>query len=247
MVENNYNVSNKVIKRKKKKSTTSSNQQISGNVNLPIVKNISNYNEGEKRLLELEKIANSTANLKSYINRQQEIRQLENEIPNQFDRSGLVRSAGGSISNTVLSPLSGVGIPPVYSMSGIEADFLVRQIHSADSSQISALTSLDNYDNALVPLTKQGFGFSSALPNINSNTPLKAMSVNVKDKMNEALQEKISLLEKQIVNLNSALERKEVELGKKDNKIKKIMTDSDSIRTECSNNLKQLQSEVTKF
>lgn len=133
-------------------------------------------------------------------------------------------------------------------MSGIEADFLVRQIHSADSSQISALTSLDNYDNALVPLTtKQGFGYSnSVLPNINSNTPLKTMSSNVKDKMSEALQEKISLLEKQIVNLNGGLERKENELEKKDNKIKKFVTDLDNMRTDFANNLKQLQSEVIK-
>jgi hypothetical protein len=180
--------------------------------------------------------------------RQQEIRQLDNEIPNQFDRSGLVRSAGGSISSTVLSPLSGNGIPTVYTMSGIEADFLVRQIHSADSSQISALTSLENYDNALVPLTtKQGFGhINSVLPSINTNTPLKSIPVNVKDKMSEALQEKITILEKQISNLNSSLERKESELEKKDNKIKKLSTDVDTLRNEFANNLKQLQSEVIK-
>ena len=193
-------------------------------------------------------MANSNA---SYLQRQHQQKDVsQNDIDSSIllNRSGLVRSAGGSISSVILSPRS-AGRVQSDGMSGIEAEFLVRQIHSADSSQISALTAFDNYDNALVPLTsKQGFGYTNQiLPTINTNNVIKNATINIKDKMSEALQENILILEKQIVSLNTSLERKEAELDKKDKKIKKMTSETDNMRSEFSRNLKLLESEVTKF
>jgi hypothetical protein len=191
-------------------------------------------NNDEQRLLELERLAVSTAQIKSFVQQQQ----LQ-----QFSLDNIYDERFGNSRNTQnnLVPISAPATAS-YAISGTEADFLMRQIHSADSTQLTTLSkiafdSLPNNDNNTIT-TK------SSIENSKSNHHYSPSKVNLSDRMQDAIADKVVGLEKQVEILKKTIERKEAELIAKDEKIKKITNDFEKTRKGMEIELNQLESMV---
>lgn len=128
--------------------------------------------------------------------------------------------------------------PSTSTMSGTEADFLVRQINSADLSQLSLLTNPEEFESAALGMAMStGQQYERSAP-VEHGDPGQTV--------NEALRGKILTLEKQLQQAQRLLQKKEAELEKKENKLKALGTDFNQLRADSVFDLKRLQSEVSK-
>lgn len=253
----------------------------------PHLQQAGHYNHmdlAEKRLEELQKLASTTATIKSFVQQQQQLGGSAYQGPNSAGQAvGLGLPASrlplGSAAAAAVAQMARPGTfmdsaPHTASasrqaMSGSEADFLVRQINSAtDVSQLSMFSNMDEYESVAAGLDGGGSvaagvglvaggesiwstdGFNPPGMGLNqssyqSHTGLNPNPGSVAGVMSDALKEKISQLERQVNSLNSALARKEAELDKKDVKIKKLNAETDTLRRDNVNELRQLAAEVS--
>lgn len=215
----------------------------------------------ERRIEELQKIAATTASIKSYVKQQQL----------------LARSMPVSVGGKVHLPL-GAAVHPgsslvvrTSSISGSEADFLARQVTSTDeSSQASVMNSLGEYDALNVELSSDTQKSPQELeedsvwsqmmpPSIYSDYSDNVSTMNrnnkghnnnnnnsVIEKVSDTYKERIRLLEDQIASLGASIERKEAELQKKDDKLRKLVLEMDSARQEAVKDLLRQKNKVSE-
>jgi len=204
----------------------------------------------EKRIEELQKIAATTASIKSYVKQQQ---LLARSMP-----------VGGKVPLGTVHPGSSLMVR-TSNISGSEADFLARQVTSTDeSSQASVLNSLGEYDalnlelGSDAPKSPQELEDSDSVwsqipPSIYSDysESVSAMNRNksnsVIEKVSDTYKEKIRLLEDQIASLDVSIQRKEAELQKKDDKLRKLVLEMDSARQEATKDLLRLKNKVSEI
>jgi uncharacterized coiled-coil protein SlyX len=150
-------------------------------------------------------------------------------------------------------------------MSGSEAEFLVRQIHSAtDLSQLSMFSNMDEFESVAAGLdggrgavpgaglvaggesiwSTDGFVGDPATQLKNNSSLYGTRAGSVTDVVGDALKEKMAGLERQITQLNAALARKEAELEKKDAKMKKLASDVDIAKRDAAMDIRRLTAEV---
>jgi len=176
------------------------------------------------------------------------------------------RSAGSSIlaADNRLAPLNSWPRPlgstqlsntSTPLISGSEAEFLARQIHSADSSQLSTVSRIIA-SSALSPrqplhivesLSSKAQEYQPTLSPtaVSTVTSVTGLSmVDLQNKMGDALVTKVAAYEKQIALLTSIVESKESELEKKDNKLRRVITELDSIKKSHSADMQNLLSQV---
>lgn len=221
---------------------------------------ISRTQSAERRIEELQKIAATTASIKSYVKQQQ---MLARSMP-----------AGGKmpLGATSINPGSSSLMVRTSNISGSEADFLARQVTSTDeSSQASVLSSLGEYDalnlelnsdvqkspqvleedsvwSQMPPSIYSDYSDSvSVMMNRNNNKGHNNNnnSSSVIAKVSDTYKEKIRLLEDQIASLDASIERKEAELQKKDDKLRKLVLEMDSARQEAAKDLLRQKNKVS--
>jgi uncharacterized coiled-coil protein SlyX len=155
-------------------------------------------------------------------------------------------------------------------MSGSEAEFLVRQIHSAtDLSQLSMFSNMDEFESVAAGLdggrngaglpgaglvaggesiwSTDGFVGDPATQLKNNSSLYGTRAGSMTDVVGDALKEKMAGLERQIAQLNAALARKEAELEKKDAKMKKLASDVDIAKRDAAMDIRRLTAEVMFF
>ena len=221
---------------------------------------ISRTQSAERRIEELQKIAATTASIKSYVKQQQ---MLARSMP-----------AGGKmpLGATAINPGSSSLMVRTSNISGSEADFLARQVTSTDeSSQASVLSNLGEYDalnlelnsdvqkspqvleedsvwSQMPPSIYSDYSDSvSVLMNRNNNKGHNNNnnSSSVIAKVSDTYKEKIRILEDQIASLDASIERKEAELQKKDDKLRKLVLEMDSARQEAAKDLLRQKNKVS--
>ena len=214
----------------------------------------------ERRIEELQKIAATTASIKSYVKQQQ-----------MFARSMPV-SVGGKVPlGATVHPGSSL-VVRTSSISGSEADFLARQVTSTDeSSQASVMSSLGEYDALNLELSSDTqkspqedsmwsqmmppsiySDYSGNVSTMNRNNKGQNNNNNnnnnnsVIEKVSDTYKERIRLLEDQITLLGASIERKEAELQKKDDKLRKLVLEMDSARQEAVKDLLRQKNKVSE-
>jgi hypothetical protein len=213
----------------------------------------------ERRIEELQKIAATTASIKSYVKQQQ---MLARSMP---------VSVGGKVPlGATVHPSSSL-VVRTSSISGSEADFLARQVTSTDeSSQASVMSSLGEYDALNLELSSDTQKSPQELeedsvwsqmmhPSIYSEYSDNVSTTNrnnkghnnnnnnnnsVIEKVSDTYKERIRLLEDQITLLGASIERKEAELQKKDDKLRKLVLEMDSARQEAVKDLLRQKNKV---
>jgi uncharacterized coiled-coil protein SlyX len=118
---------------------------------------------------------------------------------------------------------------PSSTISGSEAHFLARQFQS-DNSTVSGYMA-DNMAIA-APIVK------SKSAGDNERTEIAV------HKATEPLKEKLYYLESNIDSLKQTIQKKDMEIDKKEAKIKTLSSEIDQIQKSTSNEMKKLQSEV---
>jgi len=212
----------------------------------------------ERRIEELQKIAATTASIKSYVKQQQ---MLARSMP---------VSVGGKVPlGATVHPGSSL-VVRTSSISGSEADFLARQVTSTDeSSQASVMSSLGEYDALNLELSSDTQKSPQELeedsvwsqmmhPSIYSDYSDNVSTMNrnnkghnnnnnsVIEKVSDTYKERIRLLEDQIALLGASIERKEAELQKKDDKLRKLVLEMDSARQEAVKDLLRQKNKVSE-
>ena len=157
------------------------------------------------------------------------------------------RSAGagmsGSSTLTGPLPLAPIQFPPsresnAMTISGSEAEFLVRQIHSASSTQLSTVGRVVASSAPAASMTLQP-------PSPSVASTLSGLSLmDLQNKMDDALTDKIAAFEKQVALLQSIVQRREEELDKKDLKLRKVTTELDSLKKDYSNEKDKMKNQV---
>lgn len=161
------------------------------------------------------------------------------------------RSAGAGMvglpSNLNLTgplPLAPIQFPPsresnAMTISGSEAEFLVRQIHSASSTQLSTIS-------RVVASSAPSASLVMAPPSPSVASTMSGLSfMDLQNKMDDAMADKIAAFEKQVALLQSIVQRREEELEKKDLKLRRVTTDLDSLRKDYSNEMDKLKNQVS--
>eukprot|EP01034_Spumella_vulgaris_P024755 gene24755-31132_t len=182
--------------------------------------NLEALEHSERRLAELEKLAVSTATIKSHLSQNQLLPLGANGYPLA---STQLHSSIGTRAN----------------MSGSEADFLVRQINTADVSQLSLFSNLDGFEPVaakMAPTANNDSFYSSTVNKANNNN-------STSDVMTNAFAERIASLERQLASVQASADKKELEIEKRDIRLKKIAIELESHRREAQNDLKRLQGE----
>jgi hypothetical protein len=219
----------------------------------------------ERRIEELQKIAATTASIKSYVKQQQ---LLARSMP---------VSVGGKVPlGAAVHPGSSL-VVRTSSISGSEADFLARQVTSTDeSSQASVMNSLGEYDALNLELSsdtqkspqelEEDSVWSQIMPpsiysdysdnastisrnnkaHNNNNNNKNNNNNSVIEKVSDTYKERIRLLEDQIASLDASIERKEAELQKKDDKLRKLVLEMDSARQEAVKDLLRQKNKVSE-
>lgn len=173
-------------------------------------------------------------------------------------RSGL----GASMSKTYAPSDSST-------ISGSEAEFLARQIHSADSSQIAsigrviassappqAVSSPHFHGDRPSPQASHGHrhpqqSFHREEPQLPSPlspslSTVSAGSLTLQDlqgKVSDALASKIATFEAKVAQLSANLKRREEELEKKDEKLRNLMNEMDALKKNRATELERLHSQ----
>jgi len=211
----------------------------------------------ERRIEELQKIAATTASIKSYVKQQQ---MLARSMP---------VSVGGKVPlGATVHPSSSL-VVRTSSISGSEADFLARQVTSTDeSSQASVMSSLGEYDALNLELSSDTqkspqeleedsvwsqmmhpsiySDYSDNVSTMNRNNKGHNNNNSVIEKVSDTYKERIRLLEDQITLLGASIERKEAELQKKDDKLRKLVLEMDSARQEAVKDLLRQKNKVSE-
>ena len=232
----------------------------------------------ERRLEELQKLASTTASIKSYVqqqNGQTTPLQAAGKLHPVAPPAGLHHSQSATAMRRPVGGGGGLG----GSMSGTEADFLVRQINTADVSQLSLFSNADEFESiaagldagamrgahpsaqaaaasdskmaaAAAEIGGLAFGGSESAWSANSTTATGGMADKRESgrylvhKMGDALKDRIGALEAQIRSLTAAVQRKESELEKKDQKIRRLNADLENQRKDAVAELQQLKAQV---
>eukprot|EP01039_Chlorochromonas_danica_P004813 gene4813-5277_t len=190
--------------------------------------------QAERKMEELERIAAGSAALQHAL------------LLSRGTASANASGAGGMVGADFPSK------PSTSTMTGTEADFLVRQIHSSDLSQLSLLSNPSEFESAAV-----GMGLPSVGASMESSLSY-SHSMRGGDKggvssgggrgggeavatLTEALREKILSLEQQLARANQIVAKREMELEKKDEKIKGLQNDLQESRATSSKEVQQLR------
>lgn len=147
------------------------------------------------------------------------------------------------------------------SLTGTEAEFLVRQIQSAgadDSLSQLSLSLLSNHDELRALSQGVGLDVDSDANTVAHAGVEKRDSNRDRDEQGresgaptaasvvaEALKGKIASLEKQLVSLSATVQRKEQELEKKDQRVRSLVKENEKLRSEKETELKRAQAEVS--
>ena len=224
----------------------------------------------ERHIEELQKRASAAAAVKSIVQQQQ---QQQSVGLNRIGTANL--AADRTPLGSATGPPAAFGSVPStrQAMSGSEAEFLVRQIHSAtDLSQLSMFSNADDFHSLAAGLDGGSMTGGSAaglvaggesiwsadgLPPSNDPTTSwkKQTGQNnnklqgngggsMADVMSGALKEKLADLERQVAHLNTLLARKEAELEKKDAKMKKLASEMDIMKRDSASDMRRLTAEV---
>jgi hypothetical protein len=240
--------------------------------NAPMLDPLSHIDLAERHIEELQKRASAAAVVKSIV-QQQHAAPLN---AGSFTLAG-ARQPLGSAASASGRPGTHMGSAPYLgaapgtrqAMSGSEAEFLVRQIHSAtDLSQLSMFSNIDEFETVAAGLDAGGSMTGASATGLvaggesiwsmdglpaehaggakgNQSSLYGTRGASVTEVMGDAFKEKISGLERQITQLNQSLARKESELEKKDVKLKKLAADMDIVKRDAALDLRRVTEEVS--
>lgn len=127
-------------------------------------------------------------------------------------------------------------------MTGTEAEFLARQIHTSDLSQLSLLSNSEEFQSAA-----GGIGGMAMQPPTRSQISSNSYEKMVGDPsqtINEALREKVLNLEGQVRSLTTKLQRRESELEKKESKLRALNQELQQSRQDTANEIRKIHTEV---
>ena len=164
---------------------------------------------------------------------------------------GHSRSAGASFKCSSMSssgPLAPLQFPPSRENSGIsgsEADFLVRQIHSASSTQLSTVGRTIASSIPPVPSPRRPSLANDPPQSPSAVSTVSGLSVvDLQSKMGDALAAKIAAFEKQVAQLTANLQRREEELEKKDAKLRKVANELDALKKDHITDIEALKNKA---
>lgn len=140
---------------------------------------LSQLDQAERRLEELQKLASTTATIKSFVQQQQQHPLSSSGVYQGPNSAGLAIGLGLPASRLPLGSAAAAAVAQMarpgthmstpntaasrHAMSGSEADFLVRQINSAtDVSQLSMFSNMDEFESVAVGLDGGGVAGASA-------------------------------------------------------------------------------------
>eukprot|EP01038_Epipyxis_sp_PR26KG_P004884 gene4884-6841_t len=185
--------------------------------------------DNEKRLNELERLAVASAGIKSMGMNSQNNGPLGSIMSTQLTTSLSASSLVSRTANSISSANS--------NLSGTEAEFINRQIQSADVNQLSVIA--NNEEFSISAEMKES-------KNDTKNSSQNRSEISTANVITDALKERINKLERQIDSQNQIIKKRESELEKKDNKLRKMVLELDAARKESENEIKQLQTEHEK-
>lgn len=219
--------------------------------------------EAERRLADLEKIAQqNSAALMQHRHLQHQFRQQQllqqamkasanlqsyqyGGVPFPMVNTPIPYQPFGSVGST--TPGLGLGGMGGSVVSASEADFMVRQVATAGVGGLTDIgLSIGEHamDHDSMSL-RGGHGAHGGHGNLGTHSVGSAIDVpgmppssNITDKLTEALQTRVVNLEKQVVSLNSTIERKDKELGKMGDKLKRSIMEKDEIKKASAQELR---------